>query len=176
MKKRLRIALLTALLALAAWCGWYARPVGVETLFPGLKPDMAYVWLMQFDGGGHESRSLMLSAGTPEFDAFWSQVQSLRFHRSPLNPLLQTLPFLDFSLRSAKTVQEGDMQEMFIGFTQDNGQAVWRSEHLSFFVDAWQYEDFAHHVSLPLLMKNGSNTGQALAQTLWEQAKSESYS
>ena len=54
--------------------------------------------------------------------------------------------------------------------TKDNGQEVWRSEELSFSVDAWHYEDHAHGVSLPLLMKNSKEVGQKLAHTLWEQA------
>ena len=70
MKKRWKIAAAAALLALVCWCGWYSRPVSVETLFPDLEPDMADVLLIQFDGRNHNSRSLRFSAGTPEFDIF----------------------------------------------------------------------------------------------------------
>ena len=43
--------LLAALLAI--WCMWYARPIGVDTLFPGLEPDLVYVTLIDFTGSGH---------------------------------------------------------------------------------------------------------------------------
>ena len=170
MKKGWKFVAIAALLALVCWCGWYSRPVGVETLFPDLKPDMADVLLIQFDGSGHESRSLRFSAGTPEFDEFRGQIQDLRFRRSPLNPLLQALPFLENAVSSSKTLEKGDISNLFIGFAQDNGQEVWRSEELSFSVDAWHYEDHAHGVSLPLLMKNSKDVGQTLAHTLWEQS------
>lgn len=169
MKKRWRIAAAAALLALVCWCGWYSRPVGVETLFPDLEPDMADVLLIQFDGRNHNSRSLRFSAGTPEFDTFWGQVQSLRFRRSPLSPLVQVMPFLENAFNTSKTLEDGDISNLFIGFAQDNGQEVWRSEELSFVVDAWHYEDHTHGVSLPLMMKNSKETGQELAHTLWEQ-------
>ena len=170
MKKGWKFAIAAALLALIVWCGWYSRPVGVETLFPNLEPDMADVLLIQFNGRSHESRSVRFSAGTPEFDAFWSQIQGLRFRRSPLNPLLQALPFLENAVSTSKTLEDGDISNMVIGFAQDNGQEVWRSEELSFCVDAWHYEDFAHSVSLPLMMNNGKQAGQKLAHALWEQA------
>ena len=170
MKKRWKIAAAAVLLALVCWCGWYSRPVGVETLFPDLEPDMADVLLIQFDGRDHNSRRLRFSAGTPGFDAFWSQIQGLRFRRSPLNPLLQILPFLQNAVKTSKTLEDGDIGNMIIGFAQDNGQKVWRSEELSFCVDAWHYEDFTHSVSLPLLMKNSKEIGQEMAHALWEQA------
>ena len=171
MKKGWKFAAAAVLLTLVCWCVWYSRPVGVETLFPDLKPDMADVLLIQFDGRGHESRSLRFSAGTPEFDAFWGQIQDLRFRRSPLNPLLQALPFLENTTSTSKALEDGDISNMFIGFAQDNGQEVWRSEELSFSVDAWHYEDHTHSVSLPLMMKNGKEIGQELAHVLWEQAE-----
>ena len=171
MKKGWKFATAATLLALIVWCGWYSRPVGVETLFPDLEPDMADVLLIQFNGRSHESRSVRFSAGTPEFDAFWSQIQGLRFRRSPLNPLLQVLPFLENTASTSKTLEDGDIGNMIIGFAQDNGQEVWRSEELSFCVDAWHYEDFAHGVSLLLMMKDSKKTGQELAHALWEQAE-----
>ena len=170
MKKGWKFVAIAALLALVCWCGWYSRPVGVETLFPDLEPDMADVLLIQFDGRGHESRSLRFSAGTPEFDVFWEQIQELQFRRSPLNPVMQLFPFFENAVNTSRTLEDGDINNMFIGFAQDNGQEVWQSEELTFSVDAWHYEDLAHGVSLPLMMKNGKETGQELAHALWEQA------
>ena len=167
MKKRWRIAAAAALLALVCWCGWYSRPVGVETLFPDLEPDMADVLLIQFDGRNHNSRSLRFSAGTPEFDTFWGQVQSLRFRRSPLSPLVQVLPFLENAFNTSKTLEDGDISNLFIGFAQDNGQEVWRSEELSFVVDAGNTEAHPHGLPRRLLLKTTKEPGQNLANPLW---------
>ena len=46
---------------LAIWCMWYARPVGVDTLFPGLEPDSIYVTLIDFTGSSHVDRNLELT-------------------------------------------------------------------------------------------------------------------
>ena len=49
---------------LAVWCIWYARPVGVDTLFPDLEPDIIEVYLSDFNTYRHEDRRLNLTAGT----------------------------------------------------------------------------------------------------------------
>ena len=85
--------LLAALLVI--WGLWYARPIGVDTLFPGLEPDLVYVTLIDFTGSGHEDQNLKLTAGTEEFDDLWSEIQELRFRRSPFNVVVQALPFLE---------------------------------------------------------------------------------
>ena len=78
---------------LAVWCIWYARPVGVDTLFPGLEPDLVYVTLIDFTGSGHEDQNLKLTAGTEEFDDLWSEIQELRFRRSPSTWWCRSSPF-----------------------------------------------------------------------------------
>ncbi len=40
--------LLAALLVI--WGLWYARPIGVDTLYPELEPDLIYVTLIDFTG------------------------------------------------------------------------------------------------------------------------------
>ncbi|WP_337416671.1 hypothetical protein [Dysosmobacter sp.] len=164
------LSLMLAVL-LAIWCMWYARPVGVDTLFPGLEPDSIYVTLIDFTGSSHEDRNLELTAGTPEFDALWADIQELQFRRSPLNVVVQALPFLEGIVDTyVKYPETDDLDTMSISFAQDNGTDIWRSEHLQFDVDAWSYRDFDHGVTLPLLMKNGHEIGQKMAHELWEQA------
>ena len=85
--------LLAALLVI--WGLWYARPIGVDTLYPELEPDLIYVTLIDFTGSGHEDQNLKLTAGTEEFDGLWSEIQELRFRRSPFNVVVQALPFLE---------------------------------------------------------------------------------
>ena len=57
--------LLAALLVI--WGLWYARPIGVDTLYPELEPDLIYATLIDFTGSGHEDQNLKLTAGTEEF-------------------------------------------------------------------------------------------------------------
>ena len=151
-------------------CVWYARPVGVETLFPGLQPDLIDVTLIDFTGSGHEDRNLRLTAGTPEFDDLWADIQALQFHRSPLNVIVQTFPFLE-NPGGPKLLEDGEIDTLLIGLAQDNGKPVWRMEELSFRVDEWRYQDSKHGVSLPLIMSNGKTVGQTMAHVLWEQAE-----
>ena len=162
--------LLAALLVI--WGLWYARPIGVDTLFPGLEPDTIYVTLIDFTGSSHEDRSLEFTAGTPEFDELWAEVQALKFRRSPLNVVVQVLPFLEGIVGShVKYPEADDIDHLIIGFAQDNGTDTWRSEDLQFWTNTWSYRDFDHGVTLPLMMKNGHEIGQKMAHDLWEQAK-----
>ena len=140
---------------LAIWCMWYARPVGVDTLFPDLEPDSIYVTLIDFTGSSHEDRNLELTAGTPEFDALWADIQELQFRRSPLNVVVQAFPFLENLSSNSKTMEDGDITHMF----------------LDLWVDAWEYRDFDHGVNLPLVMKNAKDIGQSMAHDLWDQAE-----
>ena len=161
--------LLAALLVI--WGLWYARPIVVDTLFPGLEPDLVYVTLIDFTGSGHEDQNRKLTAGTEEFDDLWSEIRELRFRRSPFNVVVQALPFLEGIMEnSTKYPEAGDLNHLYISFAQDNGTDIWRSEGLQFWVDAWSYRDFDHGVTLPLMMKNGHEIGQKMAHALWEQA------
>ena len=52
--------LLAALLVI--WGLWYTRPIGVDTLYPELEPDLIYVTLIDFTGSGHEDQNLKFTA------------------------------------------------------------------------------------------------------------------
>ena len=162
-------ALLAALLVI--WGLWYARPIGVETLYPELEPDIIEVYLSDFKTYRHEDRRLEFTAGTEEFDDLWSEIRELRFRRSPFNVVVQALPFLEGIVDTyVKYPETDDLDTMSISFAQDNGTDIWRSEHLKFDVNAWSYRDFDHGVTLPLMMKNGHEIGQKMAHALWERA------
>ena len=77
---------------LVIWGLWYARPIGVDTLYPELEPDLIYVTLIDFTGSGHEDQNLKLTAGTEEFDGLWSEIRELRFRRSPFNVVCRPSP------------------------------------------------------------------------------------
>ena len=161
----------SCLLTLAVFlCLWYARPVGVDTLFPDLEPDRIYVTLIDFSDNQPVTHNLEFISGTPEFDALWTDIQSLRFHRIPTNILIQVFPFLEGWMQpSSKSIKDGDIVHMFLDIYQVNGLPSAQVEQLRFWVDAWEYRDFDHGVNLPLMMRNGGDIGQALARSLWNQ-------
>ena len=107
--------LLAALLVI--WGLWYARPIGVDTLYPELEPDIIYVTLIDFTGSGHEDQNLKLTAGTEEFDDLWSEIQELRFRRAPFNVVVQALPFLEGIVDTyVKYPETDDLDTMSISF------------------------------------------------------------
>ena len=162
--------LLAALLVI--WGLWYARPIGVDTLYPELEPDIIEVYLSDFNTYHHEDRRLKLTAGTEEFDDLWSEIRELRFRRSPFNVVVQALPFLEGIVDTyVKYPEVDDLDTMSISFAQDNGTDIWRSEHLKFDVDAWSYRDFDHGVTLPLMMKNGHEIGQKTDRVVRSEAE-----
>lgn len=164
-----RTVLFLLILALLAGSLWYARPVGLDTLYPNLEPDLIDVTLIQFNGHGHTDRSLRLTPEDPEFAPLLRRLEALRFRRSPTNLLLQAMPFLQDLLPAAvKTTGDGEIQHLIIGLAEDTGTDAWRHADLQFRIDRWSYRDFEHGVSLPLFSKDGKTAGQALAQELWD--------
>ena len=107
--------LLAALLVI--WGLWYARPIGVDTLYPELEPDIIEVYLSDFNTYRHEDRRLEFTAGTEEFDDLWSKIRELRFRRSPFNVVVQALPFLEGIVDTyVKYPETDDLDTMSISF------------------------------------------------------------
>lgn len=146
---------------------WYSRPVDIYALMPGTNVDLISVSLIDIDHGDIENRHLRLTAEDPAFAEMLSRLEALRFRRPPTNLLGQLLPFLPLT-DTVKTLEDGDIDHLYIGFAQD-GQDTYAAE-LGFEVDEWEYRDFRHAVSLPLSMTDGKEIGQALAHDLWELA------
>ena len=172
MLKRKKSILLTLAALLAAGCLWYARPVGVDTLFPGLEPDHIYVTLINFSDSHTVTHNLVFIAGTSEFNDLWTDIQSLRFRRIPTNVLVQIFPFLEGVMQPySKSINDDEIAHMFLDFSQVHGLPSARTEELRFWIDAWEYRDLDHSVNLPLVIRNGGKIGQELAHALWEQAE-----
>ena len=159
MKKRFwKTALLLVIALLILGGVWYARPVGVETLFPGLEPDQISVTVLDFDGSKQVDRSLTLLKGTPEFDELWGEVQAL--------------PFLaGTSSSQSKTLEEDDIGHLYLDFFQGNDPSTAWVGELSFRIDSWAYQDLDHGVTLPLRMKDSQAIGQEMAHAFWERAE-----
>ena len=173
-RKRLaaRAVLAVLVLALAAGCVWYARPVGVRDLWPDLAPDLIEVYLSDTDNDLNTAdRRLRLFAGDPGFEDLWARIDALRFRRSPANLLVLALPFLpDGGSSQQKPIRPGEIDHLYLSLSQDNGQAVWRTEALSLWVDQWSFRDFDRGVGLSLSLAGGREATQALAHALWDMA------
>lgn len=168
-KRRLQKTLLIFCFLLLIGGGlWYARPVGLTVLFPGIKPEDIDVTLIHFvDDQRMETRNIQLSAVDPGFDELLTQVETLRFHRPLWNLVLQAVPMLSDRFAQTKLVADGDIEHVYITLAQSVSEDR-RYAQLTFYVDEWSYRDFDRRVSLPLIMFNGKEIGQALARDFWE--------
>lgn len=154
-KKALRWGL-PALLLL--WAVWYARPMDIHDLMGGETPEylVVSVWPQSsFPNAVHGE--LALAAGEPEMAAVLERLGELRFHRNPLEVILQFLPQGD---RIAQVVSEKDYQIDLYAFDQRN-QPLWM---LRFHVDGW-WRGFGRE--LPLYVSHGQEKGRELGDYLW---------
>lgn len=150
--------------ALALGIIWYTRPMDIYGL-TGMTlkdPDEIAFLLYQYDG--HVPGNVMeVYSGTytpesPEWDAMREVLRSLRFRRPPWNLLLQ---FLDEDETVITGRRTGDGIRLILLWNQDGGGA-----EIQFFSDEWRYGSSWSNRDLPLWMKNGGETGDALAEAL----------
>ena len=67
-KNRMIVIAAAALLALAVWCAWYARPVTIHDLGPDMKPEIISIMLIRNGGGSDiEHRDLWLVEETSRY-------------------------------------------------------------------------------------------------------------
>lgn len=86
-----------AVLLLAVWALWYARPMRVHDLMRGQSPNAVTVLMLNASMDNQfqwttDCGSVTFSKGQEEFSQFFSQLNPLRFHRNPLEIFLQFLP------------------------------------------------------------------------------------
>lgn len=155
---------LTAVLALALGIIWYTRPLDIYGL-SGMTlkgPDEIIFLLYQNDG--HVPGNVMeVYSGTgtpesPEWDAIREALAPLRFRRPPWNLLLQ---FLDEDEAVIADRRTGDGIRLTLLWSQDGGWA-----EVQFFSDEWRYATSWSNRDLPLWVKDGKETGEALAEAL----------
>lgn len=143
-------------LLLAVWSLWYARPLSVRDLMGGAAPDNAHALI--FDAELRPDFRWTTETGTfvcdegPVMDELFSQLDGLRFHRNPLEFVLQFLPRYgveisgkSFDLYACDRSGEGVLELRFDG------------EH-------WRHGD-----SLPLYAsRDVEEAGKSLGAWLWE--------
>jgi len=169
----LKITVLCLLLAMIAGGFWYARPAGLDTLAPGMEPELIDITLTRFyENRQSELRNFQLSSNEPGFDELLVRLEDLRFRRPPTNLILQAIPCLENLPSQPKMLEDGDIEDLFITLAQ-SGPVDWRYAQLEFSIDEWSYRDFDRGVTLPLNMSQSKEIGQALGRELWDLAQPE---
>jgi len=148
---------LCAIPVLALGCLWYSRPVDIYGLAPGMRePDHIHLYIQELDpAAGRYSRDL-----TPEdleWDTVLEQVQALRFRRPPWNAPLQ---FLAQNNVYGRQTSPGDWHLMLTVSGPGGGTQA------QFFIDEWMYSSPHSNRNLTLWVKDGRETGDALAEAL----------
>ena len=157
-KKALRRGLAVLLIL---WAVWYARPLNIYDLMGGGKPEYLTVSVRpqsSFPGVVHGD--LSLAAGEPEMDAVLERLEDIRFHRNPLEIVLQFLPQGD---RTTEVDPEKDYRIQFF-FYDGPGQI---RGGLSFDLKDWRRWSFQRR-ELPLYVAHGQEKGRELGAWLWE--------
>ena len=159
---------LWGLLALAAaWCLWYSRPVDIYFLLGAHEAEyISAVVNPQTGFPQPDFKNFDLAAGDPYMEELMQNLESLRFHRSPLEPLLKLLPSTG---SSAKTIDAEQDYSFHLYFYSDKPEYIL---NVAFWIDKWSYDRYE---SLPLYVSHGQDRGREIGRLLDEIAeKSES--
>lgn len=125
MKKKLWIPLLAAAILLAGLWLWYARPMTLEELNPGVELGQCVkIWAHQDTGSPWETRKeVELLPGDPAFDSLTELLEGRTFRRQ----LWKNLAYL-FTRSSYRRIENGDfMWDMTLYFEEislPNGETV----------------------------------------------------
>lgn len=144
----------------AAWCLWYARPVDIHFLMGNQEAEVigGTVW-PQFNFPELTNANVEFLAGTPEMEDLMQHLESLRFHRSPLEPLFQILPT---GITSIEVDPEKDYRIYLIAYSKGNQVLT----QMQFDINRWTY--YGPACPLPLFVSHGQEKGRELGAWLWE--------
>lgn len=163
-------ALLRGLLVLLVlWAVWYARPVDIHFLLGNAAPDRTSVLVIDCTSPySRQSRNLdpednsEAAALTAEVLA---ELEGLRFHRSPLEPLLRILPPMGGG--SIRHGEDGKKEyDIYFYFYDIRSEEDWDTLlGLQCWIDRWSYGPY---LNLPLYVSHGHEAGRKLGAALWE--------
>ena len=95
-RSRRSVITLAAVVLLAVWALWYARPLSVRDLMGGANPETVQALIvdaeLQSDFKWKTGTGTFVCDEGPVMDELFSQLDGLRFHRNPLEVVLQFLP------------------------------------------------------------------------------------
>lgn len=150
---------LAIVLTLVLWAAWYARPVDVYTVAPGVKePDFMDFTLSELGDSHKDYPTKNVSPEDPEWRPALEAIEALRFRRPPWNLLLQYVPE---HTTTGRITHDGDYHILFSLYKQGSG-----SIRMQFFIDEWMY--YSPHCSrnLTLWVEDARQAGEALAEVL----------
>lgn len=165
-----RRALLRGLLALLVlWAVWYARPVDIHFLLGDASPNWTSVLVIDSTSAySHPSRGLDPEdpSEAAELTAkVITELEGLRFHRSPLEPLLRLLPPLNGSPILHGEDGKKDYN-IYLYFYDIRSEEEWDTLlGLQCWIGRWSYGPY---LSLPLYVSNGREASRELGAFLWE--------
>ena len=170
MKERLKTAVLVLIVVvLAAGWFWYYRPADIYTLSPDLAPVLIDISILRNCGGGDlQDRHLRYEKEDPGFDEALAEIESLTFRRPPTNLLFQAFPFLT-EIGTRTYPIDGYDYHIYIGLANEDS-TIWDGD-ISYVLGSWEYRDYDHSVSLPLIMKDGQAVGKSLGDEWWQMAQ-----
>lgn len=150
-----------AVILLALWALWYSRPVNIRFLM-GRRQEAAFIEVSvnpQAKFPKTDFRTLNLAVDAPEAEALMNALEDLRFHRSPLEPLLRLLP----PMGSASKTVEPEKDYMFYLFFSSEEQE--HLQNIRFWIDEWSYGPYGE---LPLFVFHGQERGRELGALMTE--------
>lgn len=148
--------------ALLMWGLWYARPVDIYTLQPGLgELQVINVFINQHasPGTAAPNRQQVFTPEAPEWEAVRAEVEALRFRRPPWNEILQ---FLDQNTVPTHPSYIGAYTTL-IRIRGEDGRNV----GLQFCTRKWSRFSLYSNRNLELWMGDGEEIGIAMSERLW---------
>lgn len=155
-RSRRSVITLAAVVLLAVWSLWYARPLSVRDLMGGANPETAHALIvnaeLQSDFKWKTETGTFVCDEGPVMDELFSQLDGLRFHRNPLEVVLQFLP-RDGGEITGKSFN-------LYAYDQSGKEIL----ELYFSGEHWRHQD-----RLPLYTShNEEEAGKSLGAWLWE--------
>lgn len=159
----------TLLALLILWAVWYARPVDIHFLLGDAAPNWTSVLVIDSTPAySRRSRNLDPENGqeAAELTAeVIAKLEHLRFHRSPLEPLLRILPPLGGG--SIRYGEDGKKDyNIYLYFYDVRSGEEWDTLLvLHCWIDRWSYGPY---LNLPLYVSHSQEAARELGAFLWE--------
>lgn len=149
--------ILAVVLALVLWAAWYARPVDIYKVAPGIKEPDAMDFVLYELGSSRKDYPIQnISPEDPEWRPALEAVEALRFRRPPWNLVLQFIPK---RTTTGRATHDGDLNIIF--HLHKQGKV---SIHVQFFIDEWTYHSPYATRNLTLWVTDARESGETLAK------------
>ena len=173
LKKDRRLGLVVLALA-ALWCLWYSRPVDIKFLMGKEKPENVDISVSL--PAGHpelDSHKVFLSCEETEYSLLLERLETLRFRRSPLEPLRRLFSWNPRGGRIRVYDEDYSFDLRFLREEPDHSYSL--IQQIFFQIEYWSYEMPASQPLFlsdqPLFVSDAQETGRELGAWLMELAE-----